>query len=26
LDDWAITRVPRRVDRPDLDELLDTAW
>jgi alcohol dehydrogenase class IV len=26
MDDWAITRAPRRVDRPALDELLDAAW
>lgn len=26
MDDWAITRVPRRVERPELDELLHAAW
>jgi alcohol dehydrogenase class IV len=26
MDDWAITRVPRRVERPALDELLHAAW
>jgi CoA-transferase family III/N-terminal half of MaoC dehydratase len=24
--DWAITRVPRRMERPELDELLHVAW
>jgi hypothetical protein len=23
---WAITRVPRRVERPELNELLHAAW
>ena len=26
MDDWALTRVPRRVERPELDELLHAAW
>jgi alcohol dehydrogenase class IV len=26
MNDWAITRVPRRVKRPELDELLQAAW
>jgi alcohol dehydrogenase class IV len=26
MDDWAITQVPRRVERPELDELLHAAW
>jgi alcohol dehydrogenase class IV len=26
MNDWAITRVPRRVKRPELDELLHGAW
>jgi len=26
MDDWAITRVPRRVDRQELDQLLCAAW
>jgi alcohol dehydrogenase class IV len=26
MDDWAITRVPRRVERPELDGLLHAAW
>jgi alcohol dehydrogenase class IV len=26
MDDWVITRVPRRVERPELDKLLDAAW
>jgi alcohol dehydrogenase class IV len=26
MDDWAITRVPRRMERPELDELLQAAW
>jgi alcohol dehydrogenase class IV len=26
MSDWAITRVPRRVERPELDELLHVAW
>jgi alcohol dehydrogenase class IV len=26
MDDWAITRLPRRVERPELDELLQAAW
>ncbi len=26
MDDWAITRVPRRVERPELDQLLHAAW
>jgi hypothetical protein len=26
MEDWAITRVPGRVERPELDELLHAAW
>ena len=26
MDDWALTRVPRRVERPELDGLLHAAW
>jgi len=26
MDDWALTRVPRRVERPELDKLLHAAW
>jgi alcohol dehydrogenase class IV len=26
MDDWAITRVPRRVERPELDDILHAAW
>jgi alcohol dehydrogenase class IV len=26
MDDWAITRVPRRIERQELDELLHVAW